>query len=66
MKLKYERVGLVIVNEVSMIKQSLLGAMDETSCVLSGDSTFMGGKHILLCGDWLQLPPVGGTKCTYT
>ncbi|ETN06507.1 hypothetical protein PPTG_23310 [Phytophthora nicotianae INRA-310] len=24
---------------------------------------FMGGRHILLIGDYLQLPPIGGYPC---
>jgi hypothetical protein len=65
MKIRFSRVVLVIVDEISITAQSLLGGTDAASRTMSTTpEKFMGGNHVLLMGDWMQLPPVGGAPCT--
>ncbi|GMF42237.1 unnamed protein product [Phytophthora fragariaefolia] len=65
MKCRYSLVKLVIVDEISITNQALLGGLDNVSrSMTTKSSKFMGDKHVLLIGDFLQLPPVGGYPCT--
>lgn len=66
MKSKFSRVVLIIVDEISITDQALLGGMDSVSRRMSPRPTeFMGGKHFILIGDFFQLPPIGGSPCRY-
>lgn len=61
MKMRYERVALVIEDESSMINQALLGSTDiALRGLTTNNHQFMGGKHVLLADDWFQIPPAGG------
>ncbi|KAI8818851.1 hypothetical protein BJ741DRAFT_640707, partial [Chytriomyces cf. hyalinus JEL632] len=51
-------VVLSIVDEVSMTKIDVMGAAEERTREVY--PLVWAGKHLLMCGDWLQLPPVGG------
>jgi ATP-dependent DNA helicase PIF1 len=65
MKSRFTRVVLVIIDEISMTDQALLGGTDLASRSLAGNTNkIMGGRHIMLIGDWLQLPSVAGSPCT--
>lgn len=45
-----------------MTDQTLLGRADEVSRDMATDhSNVFGGKDVLLCGNWLQIPLVQGT-----
>ncbi|OWY96602.1 hypothetical protein PHMEG_00033095 [Phytophthora megakarya] len=64
MKSKFSRVVLVIIDEISITDQGLLGGMDAVSRSMSKTpNKYMGGKHVLFIGDFLQLPPVAGSPC---
>lgn len=64
MKANYSRVVLVIMDELSMTDQALLGGVDASSRAMTNTpSKMMGGKHVLFLSDLMQLPPVGGTPC---
>jgi hypothetical protein len=64
MKARFKRVMLVIVDEISISPQALLGCTDIVSRSMSArPQKFMGGRHVLLIGDFLQLPPIGGAPC---
>lgn len=64
MKTKFDRVVLCIIDEISITDQALLGGMDAVSrSMTKTPEQFMGGKHTMLIGDLLQLPPVAGSPC---
>lgn len=64
MKARYRCVFLVVIDEISMTDQGLLGGTDAASRALSSrPDLLMGGKHVLMTGDFLQLPPIGGSLC---
>jgi hypothetical protein len=53
---------LIIIDEVSMMKKFQLAQLD--SCLRQAKrvpGVLFGGVHVILVGDFLQLPPVGGT-----
>lgn len=65
MKTRYQQVKLVIIDEVSMTDEGLLGNTDLASRSMSrSPEKVMGRKHLMLGGDCLQLPPVRGSPCT--
>lgn len=64
MKMKYSQVVLVIIDEISITDQALLGGTDAVSRSMSRTpERFMGSKNTILIGDHLQLPPVAGSPC---
>jgi len=66
MKSRFTRVVLVIADEISMIDQALLGGTETASQSLACvRGKLMGGKHVILTGDWLQLPSIAGCPCEY-
>jgi hypothetical protein len=66
MKTLFSRVVMVIVDEISITDQGLLGGTDSVSRSMSSSpEKFMGGEHVMLIGDYLQLPPVGGIPYTF-
>jgi hypothetical protein len=66
MKARFMQVVLVIIDEISITYQALLAGTDSVSHMMStSPGKLMGGKHVMLLGDFLQLPPVGGHPCTF-
>ncbi|ETN15092.1 hypothetical protein PPTG_07289 [Phytophthora nicotianae INRA-310] len=64
MKTRFGLVVLVVIDEISITHQTLLGGTDSVSRSMSRTpQKFMGGRHVLFIGDLLQLPPVGGHPC---
>jgi hypothetical protein len=61
---KVRHVYLTIIDEVSMLGQKLCGAADAVTRMLRDCELPWGGIHILLAGDFLQLPPVKGVSIT--
>ena len=61
---KVRKVYLTIIDEVSMLGQKLCGAADAVTRHLRNCDWPWGGIHILLAGDFLQLPPVKGVSIT--
>lgn len=67
MKARFSRVILVIIDEISMTDQALLGGADIASGTLAGTrGKIMGGRHTMFSGDWGQLPSIAGSPCAYT
>lgn len=59
-----ENVRLIIIDEVSMLDPSILLFVHLRLCSLfarNGDETPFAGRHVLLLGDFLQLPAVGAS-----
>jgi len=54
----YQKVDLLIVDEVSMLRCDLLDAMDAFLREARSDHSAFGGVQLLLVGDLFQLPPV--------
>lgn len=55
----YSRLGLLIVDEISMVRADLIDAMDKFLRLNGGDgSRPFGGTQLLFVGDMFQLPPV--------
>ncbi len=54
----YERVDLLVVDEVSMLRCDLIDAMDVFLRKARSDNSAFGGVQLLLIGDLFQLPPV--------
>lgn len=57
----WSEVGLLLIDECSMLKQDFFALANDRLRKLKGrmDRPF-GGLHVILCGDFFQLPPVGG------
>ena len=51
-------VYLTIIDEISMMPQKVLGGGDEVTREIKCSNEPWGGNDIVMCGDWLQLPPV--------
>jgi ATP-dependent DNA helicase PIF1 len=54
----YERIDLLVVDEVSMLRCDLIDAMDAFLRKARSDNSAFGGVQLLLIGDLFQLPPV--------
>jgi hypothetical protein len=55
----FQRVRTIIVDEISMVSSSFLRALDQSCRHYGFDSAApFGGFQIIVCGDFLQLPPV--------
>ncbi|XP_062597103.1 uncharacterized protein LOC134258565 [Saccostrea cucullata] len=48
---------VLIVDEISMLSQRLLEQLEEV-CSLRDEPKYFGGIQVVLCGDFMQLPPV--------
>lgn len=59
----WSKVGVLFVDELSMMKQDLMALLDVRLRKLKGrmDVKF-GGIHVVFCGDFYQLPPVMGVS----
>jgi len=55
---------LSIADEVSMIGQKLCGAAESVTRYIRKSDMHWGGIHLILAGDFLQLPPVKGVSIT--
>ena len=49
---------VLLIDEISMVRADLFGAMDTVMKKAAGNSKPFGGKQIILLGDLWQLPPV--------
>jgi hypothetical protein len=66
MSSKFAGVVPTIIDEISMKDQRLLGQADAmTKLMVTERKKKWAGRHLLFCGDWKQIPPVGGTPSTY-
>ena len=55
--------NMIFIDECSMISKNILAKVDSVLQWLTGKSVPYGGVHVILAGDFLQLPPV---KCKYS
>ncbi len=56
----WSEVGILIIDEFSMVTPQMLSLLDERLRRLNGKpNKLFGGIHIVFCGDFFQLPPVG-------
>jgi len=57
MEKRFEGSDVFLIDEVSMVNPILLGHVNQRLCELSGNAEPFGGKCVLICGDFFQLPP---------
>lgn len=57
---KWASVRMVAIDESSMMDKELLNAVDRRLQLVKEDGHACGGLHVVLCGDFTQLPPVVG------
>ena len=48
-----------MIDEISMLDGDLLDALDVVAKMARNNSGPFGGVHLILCGDFFQLPPIG-------
>eukprot|EP01063_Lacrimia_lanifica_P030310 TRINITY_DN4802_c0_g1_i2.p1 TRINITY_DN4802_c0_g1~~TRINITY_DN4802_c0_g1_i2.p1 ORF type:complete len:349 (+),score=105.57 TRINITY_DN4802_c0_g1_i2:2-1048(+) len=58
---RWKAARVLVVDEVSMLQGTLFAALDAVGRAVRGSDRPFGGLQLLLCGDFYQLPPVGGT-----
>jgi len=58
----WKRCKILIIDEISMIDCQLFDKLEKIGRVIRGDDRPFGGIQVILCGDFLQLPPVKKTK----
>ena len=52
---------VVIIDEISMVRSDLFAAIDTRLRYLGNSSKPFGGKQVIVCGDFFQLPPFAVT-----
>lgn len=57
---RWKKTVVLVVDEISMLDASLFGSLAAVAVAIRGVSQPFGGLQLLLCGDFLQLPPVQG------
>ena len=57
---RYVAAQTLILDEVSMLDFELLEHLDRDAKLSRGNDEPFGGLQVILCGDFFQLPPVGG------
>lgn len=61
---KLRTLDILIIDEISMIKDELLDKISDFLSIVRGQNTKpFGGVQMILCGDFCQLPPVDGQFC---
>lgn len=53
----------IIIDEISMVRSDLFYAIDARCREMCNSITPFGGKQIICCGDFFQLPPVVKSNC---
>ncbi|CAL6105701.1 ATP-dependent_DNA helicase [Hexamita inflata] len=59
---KLKQLQVLIIDEVSMLPGYLFDAMQLLFRRIKGKSEFFGGLQVILCGDFMQLPPISKTN----
>jgi len=57
---RLRQVDILVIDEVSMLTADILDKVDLVLRLSRVNNKPMGGVQLVLCGDFLQLPPVGG------
>jgi len=53
-------IKVLVIDEVSMMSMELFEKLHQIGCRIRGDSSkLFGGIQLVLCGDFMQLPPIG-------
>ena len=55
-----QRTDILVIDEISMLHDWTLDMVDEAMRIIREKDIPFGGLQIILCGDFFQLPPVGG------
>jgi hypothetical protein len=58
---RLSRIKLLIIDEISAVPQRLIGCLSNLLCKVNKNTLVAGGIDIMLVGDWLQMPPTGGS-----
>jgi ATP-dependent exoDNAse (exonuclease V) alpha subunit len=56
---------VLIIDEISMMHDFKLDMIDKILCFIRKNDDTFGGMQVILCGDFFQLPPVGGDGNNY-
>jgi hypothetical protein len=59
LKDKHAFTDLYLLDEISMVSLSDLASLSERMSLVFDNREAFGGKHIVVCGDFAQLPPPG-------
>ncbi|GMM28520.1 DNA helicase [Martiniozyma asiatica (nom. inval.)] len=64
--LTWKKLQVLIIDEVSMVDGELFSKLNQLAKLLRENTKPFGGIQVVLCGDFLQLPPVSkGLKANY-
>ncbi|CAJ1452228.1 unnamed protein product, partial [Effrenium voratum] len=55
---RWKKTRVLVVDEISMLDSRLLDLLSKLASAVRGNTAAFGGLQVLLCGDFLQLPPV--------
>lgn len=58
---KYRTLSLVIIDEVSMVSNTMLNFINQMLQALTGTKKYFGGVSIIAVGDLYQIKPVSGS-----
>lgn len=65
-RIKWRRLGCLIIDEVSMLEPLFLGHLDQCMRRIREIDKPFGGVQMIMCGDFFQLPPVNKREPTTT
>ena len=55
---RWGQASTLVIDEISMIDGTLLDKIDAVGRAARGSSRPFGGVQVIVCGDFMQLPPV--------
>lgn len=61
----WKEITLLIIDEVSMLSDTLLDKLEELARIVKRSNVVFGGIQIVLCGDFLQLPTIKNRFCFF-
>ncbi|MFK8044359.1 MAG: PIF1 family DEAD/DEAH box helicase [Crocinitomicaceae bacterium] len=59
LKKKLEKCQVIVIDEISMLHQKQLNLVEEILQYTNDNLLPFGGKQMVVCGDFFQLPPIG-------
>ncbi|XP_057305688.1 ATP-dependent DNA helicase PIF1-like isoform X1 [Hydractinia symbiolongicarpus] len=62
---RWQNCKVLVIDEISMIDGNLFTKVDEVARAVRGCPYSFGGIQVILCGDFLQLPPVKENKFAF-
>ena len=66
LKVDFRGVRLLVIDEVSQLTAKLIDDIDKKLRLITGVRKPFGGLHVILCGDFVQLPPVSASPLYVT